>query len=196
MFLVRNKDGTHTAMVLEFKTHLTGSMSWSTAIRSSPIVVDVVPRLDVRRSWYARLSPQKLTKLAVFIAGRERAAVASEWRSHLSGEGGSGLPADRQVREAAGFVLAAIQYRVQDIVDLAWKPADAVLASRKLSNMVVFFATLIIALIYVHQGGPYELADNVGGVGVTWGAAFGLIHVGRQWRGVKPPQRKPRRTNQ
>jgi hypothetical protein len=106
------------------------------------------------------------------------------------------LPEGRQVREAAGFVLAAIRYRLQDIVDFAWKPVDTVLASRRLSNLFVLLATLGIVAIYLHHGGVYELADNLEGVAVAWGAAFGLIHVGRQWRGVKPPERKPRKSGE
>ena len=146
--------------------------------------------------WRFAVSPQRLTRLAMLIAGRQRTDVCCEWRSHLAGETGAGLPEGRQVREAAGFVLAAIQYRVQDIVGFAWKPVDTVLASRALSNLFVLLATLLVVMVHVHHGGLYELADNLEGVGVVWGAAFGLIHIGRQWRDVKPPERKPRRTKE
>ena len=78
-------------------------------------------------------------------------------------------------------------------MDFAWKPADAVLASRAWSNLFVLLATLTVVLTYVHRGGLYEVADNLEGVAVAWGAALGLIHVGRKWRDVKPPERKPRR---
>lgn len=147
-------------------------------------------------AWYGRVSPQRLTGLAVFIAGRERAAVGDEWRSHLSGQTGAGLSPDRQVREAAGFVVAAIHYRLQDLADLIWRPADAVLRSWALSSFFVFLAMVSVSVVFIRQGGLDALADNLGGVAVVWGAAFGLIHVGRRWRDVKPPERKPRRRRQ
>ena len=71
-------------------------------------------------------------------------------------------------------------------------PVETVLASRTVSNLVVLLVTLATAAISTRQGGLYGLADNLVGVGVVWGAAFGLIHYGRQWRDVKPPERKPR----
>jgi hypothetical protein len=180
---------------MEFKSYRGHSES-AERVLDDPFANEVLKSLHAaharKLAWYTRVSPQKLTSLALFIAGRERSVLGSEWRSHLSGETGSGLSADRQVREAAGFVLAAIRYRIQDTADFAWRPVDAVLASRKLSNLVVLFATLLVVMIYVHHGGLYELADDLEGVAVVWGAAFGLIHVGRQWRDVKPPERKAR----
>jgi hypothetical protein len=154
--------------------------------RVLPAVKDEEDRLLVwqparirKRPWHARVSPQKLTGLAVFIAGPKRPDVGCEWRSHLSGETGAGLSADRQVCEAAGFVLAAIHYRLQDAADLAWRPVDTVLDSRTLSNLVVLIVTLATVMIFIRQGRLYELADNLGSVAVVWAAAFGLIHYGR-----------------
>jgi hypothetical protein len=151
----------------------------------------------------------------VFIAGHEREAVSSEWQSHLSGETGAGLSADRQVREAAGFVLAAVRCRLHDAADLiwkkadavlaavrrrlrgvaglAWKPVDAALASRALSGLVVLLATLGVSALFIREGGLYGLADHLEAVAVAWGAAMGLVHVGRQWSDVKPPERKTHR---
>lgn len=149
----------------------------------------------VKRPWYARLS-ERLANLAVFLAGRKRAVMGSEWCAHLSGETGKGLPAVRQVREAAGFLLAAIRYRLQDLADLLWRPVDTVLASRELSNLIVVLATLGVTVVFIRQGGLNGLADNLGSVAVVWGAALGLIHVGRRWRDLNPPERKLRRRKQ
>jgi hypothetical protein len=148
------------------------------------------------RNQYARVSPQKLTGLAVFIAGHKRAVLGNEWRSHLAGETGAGLPADRQVCEAAGFVLAAIQYRLQDAADLAWRPVDAVLGSRALSSCFVFLATLGFSLWLMRKVGVYGLAECLESVGVVFAAALGAIHAGRWWRGSKPPEHKPRRAKE
>ena len=149
-----------------------------------------------KRAQRARVSSQRLTGLAAFIAGHKRAVIGNEWRAHLSGETGAGLSADRLTREAAGFILAAIRFRVEDAADLAWRPVDAVLASRTLSNLMVLTVTLATAAIFARQGGVYGVADNLVGVGVVWGAAFGLIHYGREWRDVKPAERKPRRAKE
>jgi len=106
------------------------------------------------------------------------------------------LSADRQAQEAAGFILAAVRYRLQDAADFAWRPVDAVLASREVSNLVVLIATLGMAVVFLRNGGLYNLAVNFQNVGALWIAAFGLIHAGRRCRDVKPPERKPRRTKQ
>lgn len=149
-----------------------------------------------KRPWYARISAQRLAGVAVFIAGRNRAALGSEWCAHLSGETGTGLPQGRQQQAAAGFVLAAVRYRLQDVADLAWQPVDAMIGSRELSNLVVLLATLGMAVVFLRDGGLYNFAVNFQNVAAVWAAAYGLIRVGRWWRAVKPPERKPRRTKE
>jgi len=202
LWIVREIDGRLTETLVQVKTYddaTARKLGLDECIYRDDYFMEAFRALQLARprkhAWYARISPQKLTSLAVFLAGRERAVLATEWRSHLSGETGSGLSADRQVREAAGFVVAAVRYRLQDIADFVWQPVDAVLASRTWSNLFVLFATLTIILIHLHHGGLYELADNLEGVGVVWGAAFGLIHVGRWWRDVKPREHKPRKSS-
>lgn len=140
-----------------------------------------------------RTLARKLTSLAVSIAGRKRTVMDGEWRAHLSGETGNGLPGCRQVREAAGFLLAAVRYRLRDIAALAWRLTDAVLASRGASSFVVLAAALSVAALFIWHGGLYELAGKLGNVAVVWAAACGLIRVGRQWRDVEPPERRLRR---
>jgi hypothetical protein len=145
------------------------------------------------RPWYARMSPQRLTGIAVFIAGRERADLGEEWRAHLYEQTGRGLPADQQAMEAVGFVRAAVLCRAEDVEDWLWEAVDAVLASRWMSSLFVLLAMVSIAVVFIRQGGLYGLADNVGGVAVVFAAALGVIHVGRKVRDVKPPEHKPRR---
>jgi hypothetical protein len=145
------------------------------------------------RPWYARMSPQRLTGIAVFIAGRERADLGEEWRAHLCEQSVRGLPVDQQAMEAAGFVRAALLYRSEDVEDWLWESVDAVLASRWMSSLFVLLAMVSIAIVFIRQGGLYGLADNIGGVAVVFATALGVIHVGRKVRDVKPPQHKPRR---
>jgi hypothetical protein len=146
------------------------------------------------RPWYARMSPQRLTGIAVFIAGRrERADLGEEWRAHLSEQTGRGLPPDQQAMEAVGFVRAAVRCRAEDVEDWLWESVDAVLASRWMSSLFVLLAMVSIAVVFIRQGGLYGLADNIGGVAVVFATALGVIHVGRKVRDVKPPEHKPRR---
>jgi hypothetical protein len=190
-----------TLKVYQVKTTINIYNDLGDAVREDPFAHEIRKSLLAhydhrKRGWRTHVSPQNLTHLAALLAGRERAAVVCEWCSHLSGETGRGLPEDRQVREAAGFVLAAIRFRLQDTADCAWRPVDALLASRTLSNLFVFFATLVMALFFVHHGGSGALAGNLEGMAVVWASAFGVIHVGRKWRDVKPPEHKPRKGSQ
>jgi hypothetical protein len=145
------------------------------------------------RRWYARMSPQRLTGIAVFIAGRERADLGEEWRAHLREQTGRGLPADQQAVEAVGFVRAAVLCRAEDVEDWLGESVDAVLSSRWMSSLFVLLAMVSIAVVFIRQGGLYGLADNIGGVAVEFATALGVIHVGRKVRDVKPPEHKPRR---
>lgn len=149
--------------------------------------------LRVRRRM---MTSQGLTTLAVRIAGSERVDVSAKWRSHLSGEFGAVLPSRRQPRDAAGFVVAEVRYRLSDAADSAWKPLDAVLKSRELSNLVVVLATLAISVYFLRTGGVYALMTNLGGVAVVTGLALAAIHGGRKYRYVKPSKSKPRRKEQ
>lgn len=145
------------------------------------------------RAQRAAVTTKRMTNLAVLIAGERGPALGDEWCSHLAGESGRGLASSRQARDAArGFLIAALRTRLQDAADLAWRPVDAVLASRELSNLIVMLATLIVAEISIHGAGRYGLVSNLANIAVTWPATYGLIRLGRWWRSVKPPEHKPR----
>jgi hypothetical protein len=74
-------------------------------------------------------------------------------------------------------------------VELAWSPVDAVLAARDLSNLVVMGATLAVAIL--SACGLAAVIMNVPALAVVWGAAYGLIRLGRWWRGVRPAEHEP-----
>jgi hypothetical protein len=140
------------------------------------------------------ISPERLADFAAFISGPERADdLREEWRCHLAGETGAGLPDDRQIQVATGLMVSAIRYRLQDLADRLGEPVDALLRSRELSGLLVLAPTLWVSVLFIQQGGLYGLADHLEPVAVVWGAAIGLIRLGRKWRDVKPPERKPRR---
>jgi hypothetical protein len=129
----------------------------------------------------------KIADLAAILAGRRRSGLREEWRAHLFGELGHELPSWRKITAALGFVAAAVRYRFQDAADLAWVPADAILKSRLLSNLVVWFPTAGAAVILFHHGGTDEVLADADSIIAIGGALYGLIRVGRWWRGVKPP---------
>lgn len=185
------RDGQHAATV---------AVRGSTYILRDGRTVRRLPhyrRVARRRPWWwFAVSPQKLTRLAILIAGRRGDDVCYEWRSHLASETGAGWPEGRQVREAAEFVLAAVRYRLYDLAELLWRPAEVLLASRVLSGLFVLLPTLCVSVLFFVAGGLLGLAEHLEDVAVVWGAAFGLIQAGRHWRDVKPPEHKPRRKKQ
>jgi hypothetical protein len=67
----------------------------------------------------------------------------------------------------------------------AWSPVAAVLASRRLSGLVVATVTLAVAAVCVRDGGLDELIVNIPALAVIWGAGYGLIRLGRGWLGVR-----------
>lgn len=80
--------------------------------------------------------------------------------------------------------------------DRAWTPIDAILKSRKLSNLLVVGLPATVALyIQCHLGtlGVLTSAESVSAVG---GCLYGLVRVGRWWRDVKPPEPKARRAHE
>jgi hypothetical protein len=81
--------------------------------------------------------------------------------------------------------------RFQHRVELAWSPVDAVLAARDLSNLVVMAATIAVAILCACDGGLTAVIMNLPALAVVWGAAYGLIRLGRWWRGVRPPEHEP-----
>jgi hypothetical protein len=62
--------------------------------------------------------------------------------------------------------------------------------------LLVLAPTLGVSALFIRQGGLYGLADHLEAVAVVWGAAAGLIHFGRKWRDVRPPEREPRRKSE
>lgn len=142
------------------------------------------------------VSPQRLTDLAAFLAGSRRSSLHDEWRSHLSGDTGRGLARGDQIRAARGFLWAAVRLRLQDAAASVWRPVDAVLGSRTLSNLFVWVPVTVMLVAIVHHDGRFGLvADDQDPVAL--GAfLYGVIRTGRWWRGIKPPEPKARRARE
>ncbi len=148
------------------------------------------------RQRLAGASARRIADLAAILAGRRRGGLGEEWRAHLAGEPGRELPPWQKARAACGFVVAAVRYRLQDAADLAWVPADAILKSRMLSNLVVWVPTVGAVMILFHHGGLDEVLADAESILAFGGALYGLIRIGRWWRGVKPQDPKVRGVNE
>jgi hypothetical protein len=109
-----------------------------------------------------------MTGLAGLIAGpKRRPGLRDEWRSHLAGETGE-LSGWRRARAAVGFVLAALKLRLSDAAELAWKPVDAVLRSRALSNLFAIVPTVTVALIIYLDAGTLGVLEGMASMTGTW----------------------------
>jgi hypothetical protein len=128
------------------------------------------------------------------MAGRKRRpGLLDEWRSHLAGRPGHKLTNWEKTRDAAGFILSALKMRLRDLADLAWVPADRVLSSRTLSNLVVLVPTVAEAATILIHAGAMGIMESMEDLAATIGMMYGLIRLGRWWRDVKPPDPKPYR---
>jgi hypothetical protein len=77
---------------------------------------------------------------------------------------------------------------------MVWLPIDAILTVRLLSSLIVLGSTLVVAALCARSGGGLDgLIVNLPGLAVIWGSAYGLIRLGRWWRGMYPPEHVPRR---
>jgi hypothetical protein len=144
----------------------------------------------------ANLSAGGLTNLAALLAGRRRLALRDEWRAHLAGKSGHDPDTWRKAREAIGFVASAIQFRLADAADLAWRPADAVLGSRTLSNLFVWGPVIVVLVAIVRHDGRFGLVADIQDPAALGAFLYGVIRTGRWWRGVKPPEPKARRARE
>ncbi len=142
------------------------------------------------RPW---LSAGSLTWLAILLAGHKRSAMADEWRAHLAGWPGAELSRRDQAHAARGFIWAAVRYRLEDAAGLAWRPADAVLRSRILSNLFVWGPVIVTLFAIVRHDGRFGLVADVQDPVALGAFLYGVIRTGRWWRGVKPPEPKARR---
>lgn len=84
-----------------------------------------------------------------------------------------------------------LRRRFRHGAELAWSPVDAVLAARDLSNLIVMAVTLAVAILCALDGGLTAVIMNLPALAVVWGAAYGLIRLGRWWRGVRPAEHEP-----
>jgi hypothetical protein len=142
---------------------------------------------------FARIPTRLLTALAILLAGQGRPGLRDEWHAHLAGESGHDPLTWRKAGDALGFVSAAFRYRLTDAADLAWRPVDAVLGSRLLSNLFVGGPVIVVLFAIVRHDGRFGLVSDIQDAGELGAFLYGVIRIGRWWREIKPPPPKPRR---
>jgi hypothetical protein len=146
--------------------------------------------------WTLQMSATCLISLGALLAGRKRSNLRVEWQAHLGGKSGHDPITWPKVRQALGFVAAAIQFRLADAAVLAWRPADAVLGSRTLSNLFVWGPVIVALFAIVRHDGRFGLVADIQDPAALGAFLYGVIRTGRWWRGVKPPEPKVRRARE
>ena len=134
-----------------------------------------------RTSWTAR----RLFGVAAFIAGSGRTALRSDWSAVLAE-----LPRHEAIRKTTGMVIAALRLRASDVAEACWWPADRVLASRTMSNIVVAVPTAAVAWATFRHLGSVGVLNNTEAIAVIGAMFRGLVKLGRWWRDVAPPERE------
>lgn len=132
----------------------------------------------------------------MLLAGSSRPALRDEWRAHLAGESGHDTVTWPKVMQALGFVASAIQFRTADAADLAWRPADAALCSRTLSNLFVWGPVIVMLAAIVRHDGRFGFVADIQDPTALGAFLYGANRTGRWWRGIKPPEPKARRTRE
>ena len=96
-----------------------------------------------------------------------------------------------KVRQALGFARSAVRFRLEYAADLAWRPVDAVLESRTLSNLFVWGPVIVTLFAIVHHDGRFGLVSDDQDPVALGAFLYVVIKTGRWWRDVNPPP-KPR----
>jgi hypothetical protein len=131
-------------------------------------------------------------RIAMLLIGPKRREVREEWHSHLNPRVGCGLSSREQL-DACGFLWAAVCYRFEDAAHLAWRPADAVLGSRTLSNLFVWSPVIAMLIAIVRHDGWFGLVADVQDPAALGAFLYGVVRTGRWWRRIRPPEPKRRR---
>ena len=129
--------------------------------------------------------------LAGWLVGSRHAHLRDAWAADLYGDPERGRPpADQQLRLAAGFVVAAIRMRLQDLTNLAWRPVDVLLASSYGSRLAIPTPSAIAVVMVVHSSGLYGLVANAENLTCIATAPYLAVKGLRRYRHISPPKRQ------
>jgi hypothetical protein len=134
-----------------------------------------------------------LTKLAVAVGGRKRAWRAAEWAADLATGGDPGSPPSTRarMRHSAGLVVAAVRWRVGDLLRRLGRMLDWTLAEPR-TEVLVVVATLCTAGYFWRTQGLAGLMSNFENVLATAVLTSGPALWLRKHRAVPPARRGKR----
>ncbi|MGI5458592.1 hypothetical protein ACQEWB_36580 [Streptomyces sp. CA-249302] len=126
----------------------------------------------------------KATWCAAKLAG-ERRNTLNAWHAHLEGDPANGVVLTRrqQRQYAAGFLRAALQYRLHDIAQPLWRPADWLLSKGSRTNGFIASVVGAQAIYIVDDGGIPALVTEIWEPCGAFGA--GLYVLARWLRRVR-----------
>lgn len=178
------------------------SQSHPTRQENSQAAVSFTARQDVElpeRSQQAyrprrSRSAWSLTSWASRLAGRHR--DTDQWRAHLAGapEEGIVLTPRQQMGAAFGFFVAAVRYRLHDLLGGLWRPVDWLLQAPRRTNAFITAVVGVQALYIVGDDGLTALVTEVWEpCGIAGASLFALTRWLRRIRGIElaTPDREP-----
>jgi hypothetical protein len=148
------------------------------------VLTAVVNALDMLLFHPAMMAPA-LSKLAVAIGGRKRAWRSEEWAA--------GSPPGKwaRIRHSAGLVVAAVRWRVGDLLHLLGRLLDWTLAEPR-TEVLIVVATVCGAAYFWRTQGLAGLMGNFENVLATAVLTSGPGLWLRKHRGVPPARRRKR----
>jgi hypothetical protein len=153
----------------------------------------------VHPSWregFAAWSTQALVGLACVLAGSQHAHLVSFMHADLHGypERKERPSAWRQLRLATGFPVAVIRCRFQNTAQLAWRPVDWLLTSRKASTLAALIPLVAAIVLVISREGIYGIIVNAENLSVAGALPYLAIKSLRRYRQISPrPPRRPRK---
>jgi hypothetical protein len=134
--------------------------------------------------------PRQVTGIALKMAGRQRAHLRDAWDSDLLDENGVPLSLSNRLRHVAGYVPAAIRYRIDDLAAVLGRALDAVLISQRRTRTIAGALFGIPVEMIFSREGLYGLVTNADSLAALFAALCASVSWLRKWRGVKPPEKK------
>ncbi|MFH9400618.1 hypothetical protein ACH4JS_12610 [Streptomyces sp. NPDC017638] len=130
----------------------------------------------------------RTVSVAAWIAGRRRPYLRDEWATLLAADPENGLVLSRSQRFhlVAGFLFAAVRFRLKDMVAPLWVPVDWMLASEPRSQALIALLVGGQAVYIVGDGGFGALFTDIWEPCGTFGAGmYVLLRWLRRIRGIE-----------
>ncbi|MEV8526132.1 hypothetical protein AB0451_18510 [Streptomyces sp. NPDC052000] len=135
-----------------------------------------------------RTKPRRTLFVAAAIAGRSRTHLREGWAALLAGDPDNGLVlTSRQRRRlVAGFLVAALRFRLRDAVQPLWVPVDWLLSAQSRTETDIAL-TVGAQVIYIAWGDGLHalLTYGWGWCGGCGGALYVLSRWLRRVRGIE-----------